>query len=57
MVKLSPPQSCYDCFLSVQYKQKSAGEESKGPLPNNVSESVFQFTNLAILISANFYIF
>ena len=57
MVKLSPPQSCHDCFLSVQYMQKSAGEERKGPLPNNVRESAFQFTNRAFLNSANFYTF
>ena len=44
-------------IVSYRYTQKSAGEERKGPLPNNVRESAFQRTNQAILSSANFYIF
>ena len=40
-----------------EYTRKSAGEESKGPQPNNLRESAFQRTNRAILSSANFYIF
>ena len=54
---LYPPQRSYDCILSVEYTRKSAGEESKGALPNNVHESAFQRTSRAIFSSANFYIF
>ena len=46
---LSPPQMSYDCFLSVEYTRKSAGEERKGSLLNNVCESAFQGTNQTIL--------
>ena len=54
---LSLPQRSHDCFFPVEYTQKSAGDERKGPVPNNVRESAFQLTNRAILSSANFYIF
>ena len=39
-----------------KYTQKCAGEEKKGPPPNNMRESAFQRTNREILNSADFYI-